>query len=213
MKTPPTDQARLLSIWFDAKLDPEAAWRGLTPGPSVAEIGERLSSAPRPFLDEGTDVLALTGDVFSITRGPILLAADTIQKAGSPSCRVAATLGVWVFASQELVGTLSKPLRIDRADRALLTLAFRLAPVVAPDQWLLDAERREEAARTLLLWCGQLPRGEGASMARAQLELRDSVARASALQGALADHQHRMTVARRLSEARARESAARYSSE
>jgi hypothetical protein len=205
--------SELLSTWFEAKLDPEAAWNGLIAGPSVEEVGERLSSAPRPFLDERTDVLALSGDVFSATTGPVLNAAFKIQSAGTPQCRAAATLALWVFASQELVGPLSVPLRTDRADRALLTLAFRLAPVVAPDQWLLDAERREEAARTLLLWSGHLPKGEDVPTARAQLELRDSVAKASALRDALADHEHRMAIARRLADARAREAAARYNSE
>ncbi|MCV7068148.1 hypothetical protein H7H51_24930 [Mycolicibacterium farcinogenes] len=114
-----------------------------------------------------------------------------------------------MFASTDLVGPFSTPLDESMAARALLALAFRVAPLVDPGRWLSDSERRDEAVRTFLLWNGLLPHGEDVTQARSLFEMRDSVRRESAL----ADHEHRMAVQRRLADARAKEAAARYNSE
>jgi hypothetical protein len=158
------------------------------------------------------DILALAGDVFDDVRvaAPV---AERITLRGTPQARLGAALGLWLFASQELVGPFTVPLQDGFAARAVLALAFRLAPLVEPGRWLTDSERRDEAARTFLLWNGLLPRGEDPVQARSLYEMRDSVRRQGALAQALADHAHRMEVQRRLAEAKAEEAAARYANE
>ena len=89
----------------------------------------------------------------------------------------------------------------------------RLAAVVEPQRWVEESERREEAARTFLLWNGQLPAREDERNARALLSRLDSAARAEALERARRDREHRSEIRRRLEDARAREAASRYSPE
>lgn len=132
-----------------------------------------------------------------------------IAEGGTPAARRGAAIGLWLFASADLIGPFSAPLDEPMAPRTLLALAFRVAPLVDPGRWLSDAERRDEAVRTFLLWDGLLPHGEGVAQARSLFEMRDSVRRGSALAQALADHEHRMAVQRRLADAQAKEAAAR----
>jgi hypothetical protein len=206
------DPAGALANWFAENLDDEAVWSDLREGPSADEVAARLGSAPQAFLSDTVDVEALAGDVFD-DASVAASAAQRIKLRGTQQCRLAAALGLWVFASQELVGPFTVPLQDGYAARAVLALAFRLAPLVEPGRWLTDSERRDEAARTFLLWNGLLPRGEDHVQARSLYEMRDSVRRQGALAQALADHAHRMEVQRRLAEATAAEAAARYSHE
>lgn len=201
-----------LEPWFAEGLDEEGAWVGFRPGPSVAELTERLSTAPKPFLAERIDLVALAGDVLPRSSA-VPRAAERIVATGSTASVTGAALGLWLLASHDLVGPLSTPLVPLLPERPLLALGLRLAPVVAPERWLVEAERREEAVRTLLLWCGQLPAGEDAGRARALYDQRDSVRREKALGKALKDHAHRLQVLRELQAQRAREAAARYSHE
>ena len=205
----PTDDAlsRALLLWADRGGDTDAAWVGLTPGPSVDEVAARLTTAPRPFLDERVSVAALAGDVLG---GQPL---ECLALTAHPRVSTAAALGLWLVASESVVGPFSAPLNPDRAPFAVDAFALRLGPVVDPLQWLSDDERREEAARTFLLWAGFLPAGEDAPTARALLAARDSLQRNRALAEAFEEHRHRAEVARRLADARAREAAARYSTE
>lgn len=206
------DPAGALANWFAENLDEEAVWSDLREGPSVDEVAARLGTAPQSFLSDAVDILALAGDVFDDVRvaAPV---AERIKLRGTPQACLGAALGLWLFASQELVGPFTVPLQDGFAARAVLALAFRLAPLVEPGRWLTDSERRDEAARTFLLWNGLLPRGEDHVQARSLYEMRDSVRRQGALAQALADHAHRMEVQRRLAEAKAEEAAARYSHE
>ncbi|GAA4167695.1 phosphohydrolase [Gryllotalpicola koreensis] len=207
-----------LAPWFAEGLDEQGAWQRLAPGPGIDELAARLSTVPQAFLEgDGPDVLALAGDVFDELRlssgvHPLVGAATRIAAVSAPA-RIAAGLGLWLYASEELVGPFAAPLRRDTAAPALLGLALRLAPIVAPSRWLIESERREEAVRTFLLWGGMLPAGESLDDARARFELCDSLARDEALRRALDEHEHRLEVVRRLEAARAREAAARYGHE
>jgi hypothetical protein len=80
-------------------------------------------------------------------------------------------------------------------------------------EWISDAERRDEAARTFLFWSARLPTGEDRDTASSLLAMRDSLQRNGALAAAAAEHAHRLEVTRKLQEARAREAAARYTHE
>jgi hypothetical protein len=196
-----------LIVWADRGGAEDAAWRGLQPGPALAELAARLTTVPRPFLEATVSVRALAGDVL----GETPLACLAFEAEGH--VRTGAAIGLWLVASEDLLEPFSPPLRRDRLALAVDALAMRLATVVDPLDWVADDERREEAARVFLLWAGMLPAGEDAATARALLAARDSLQRNRALAEAFEEHRHRAEIARRLADARAREAAARYSSE
>ncbi|GGU10587.1 phosphohydrolase [Nocardioides albus] len=203
----------LFGAWLDQELDLDAAWNGLEPGPTVDEVMARISTTPSWFLDDSVDVVALAGDVLDESGGPVVAAARKAAATAKVAARQGVAVVLWLVSSQELAGRLSTDLRLDRLDRALLAMSLRLAAVVEPQRWVEEAERREEAARTLLLWCGQCPGGESEQNARAILSRLDSAARGEALERARRDREHRSEIRRRLEQARAREAATRYSPE
>jgi hypothetical protein len=196
----------LLAAWSARATPEETAWSGARPGPALDAVAARLSSVPRAFLDERVSIAALAGDVL----GQALAATEHSTDA---RVRRGAAIGLWLLASEESVEPFAPPLAAGTGGLAVDALALRLASVVDPLDWLSDDERREEAARTFLLWSGYLPAGEDRATARALLDARDSLRRDAALAEAYAAHQHREEIARRLAEARAKEAAARYSSE
>lgn len=215
----------LLDLWFARAEDDIVAWRQCLPGPSAAEIGTRLSLVPRTFLDDDVAVLQLAEHILEPEYGAapdvsadrhareILAVVDQARATGSSAARRAVALVLWLWASDDLHGPLSVPLRPVLRDRAVAAMAFRLAAVVDPAEWVSDAVHRDEAARTFLFWSGHLPGGEDEAAARSLLAMRDSLLQNAALAQTLADHEHRLEVTRRLQAARAREAAARYSSE
>ena len=202
----------LLALWLAEEPDEDRAWAELTRGPGVAELAARLAATPGEFLDPRTAVVPLVGDVLDGDPAALAVAAR-VRDSGSPAARAGAAVAAWLWASEEVLGPLSVPLRRDFAGRVLAALAFRLTSAVDPATWLSDAERGEEAARVVLLWGGQLPAGEDATAARSLFDRYDSVRRAADLGAALAEHRHRMEIARRLADARAREAAARHAPE
>ena len=62
----------LFETWLDEELDLDAAWDGLTPGPSVDEVMARISTTPSWFLDDAVDIVALAGDVLDTSGGTII---------------------------------------------------------------------------------------------------------------------------------------------
>lgn len=198
----------LLRLWAERSPDESAQWGSLEPGPAVTAVASRLSTVPRQFLEDGVVVGALAGDVLGSAAAG--LAAASIEDA---SVRQGAAIALWLFASEALLGAFEPPLLRDRPALAVDALAMRVAPVAAPSSWIADAERREEAARSFLLWNGQLPAGEDVAQARASLAARDSLQFNRALAESIEEHRHRQELARRLSEARAREATARYTRE
>jgi hypothetical protein len=215
----------LLELWFAREDDVDVAWRQCVPGPSVAEIATRLSLVPPAFLASGVAILPLAEHILGteyrstertgagMRARRVLSVADQVRASGSSAARRGAALVLWLWVSDDLHGPLSVPLTVVSHDRALAALAFRLAAVVDPAEWVRDAERRDEAARQFLFWSGHLPAGEDLATARSILAMRDSLQQNSALAQTLADHEHRLEVSRRLRDARAREAAARYSNE
>ena len=210
-QTPPE---RALERWARLGHDEEAAWAGLVPGPTVAEVAGRLSATPREFLDDAVDLRALAGDVLGdVVRGrtrwldPVLADAQ-----GWSAGRQGVAVGLWVYASEDVLGPFGRPLLRTVPERLLAALGLRLAAVVEPYRWLVEADRREEAVRAILLWSGQHP-DEDYPTARSRWSALDSLRRDQALRAALGDYQHRQEVARRLREQRAREAAARYAPE
>ena len=215
----------LLELWFARAEDDVVAWRQCLPGPSAAEIGTRLSLVPKTFLDDDVAVLRLAEHILEPEYGAtpdvgadrhareILAVVDQAGATGSSAARRAVALVLWLWASDDLHGPLSVPLRPVLRDRAMAAMAFRVAAVVDPAEWVSDAVHRDEAARMFLFWSGHLPAGEDEAAARSLLSMRDSLLQNAALAQTLADHEHRLEVTRRLQAARAREAAARYSHE
>lgn len=202
----------LLAAWLAEMPDEDLAWLALEPGPAVGEVAARIAATPGEFLDPRTALVPLVGDV--LDGDPAALAvAGRIRDSGSAAASAGAAVAAWVWASEEVLGPLGVPLRRGSTGRVLAALAFRLPSAVEPALWLSDAERGEEAARVLLLFGGQLPAGEDEAAARSLYDRHDSVRRAADLGAALAEHRHRVEIARRLADARAREAAARYAPE
>lgn len=196
----------LLAAWAERAPAEDDAWRSARPGPSLAAVASRLSSVPRPFLDARISLPALAGDIL----GEPLRCLSVTQNA---RVQLGASVALWLIASEDVVEPFAPTLADGDRAMAVDALALRLAPIVDPLDWISDDERREEAARTFLLWAGFLPAGESIDTARSLLDARDSLRRNAALAEAYAEHRHRSEIARRLSEARAREAAARYTSE
>ena len=201
-----------LDAWFARGEDEEAVWTRLLEGPSLDELSARLSSIPRDFLDPRVSLRAVAGDLYGGQLRPDVTAVLEQAQAAEPSHRGAA-IALWLWASEELVGPLGSGITTGWAARTIAALAFRLAPMVDPGEWLTDAARREEAARLFLLWCGYLPAGEDAAVARSLWERHDSLRRNAAMQAMLADHQHRVEVTAELRKKAAMEAAARYTHE
>lgn len=197
---------QLLAAWTERSGGEDAAWAQVRPGPPLDAVAARLSAVPHSFLDDRVSVRALAHDVL-----PKKFAC--LEFVDDPRVRQGAAIGLWLLASEDLIGRFSPELRRGWSTLAVDALALRLAPVVAPTEWLADGERRTEAARTLLLWAGYLPEGEDRDTARSLLAAVDSLARNRALAEAYQGHRHRAEIARALEDARRKEAAARYSSE
>lgn len=199
----------LLGRWSSIAPPEDGQWGALAPGPSVLAVAARLSTVPSPFLADEVSIRALAGDILGYRVATSLASAQLDDQR----VRRGAAIGLWLVASESVLGALDPPLGGHTTTLAVDALALRLAPVVDPADWIADADRREEAARTFLLWNGQLPAGEDAGAARAALAARDSLQFNQALAASFAEQKHREELRRRLEEARAREAAARYTRE
>lgn len=205
-----TPQEQALQHWAEQGHDEEAIWSGLVPGPTLAEVMAQLSATPREFLDDAVDLTALAGDVL----GARARRTDAVVRAAQPwgPSRQGIAVGLWVYASEDVLGPFGVPLLRPTPERLLAALGLRLAAVVDPYRWLVEADRREEAARAILLWSGQHP-DEDYPTARSRWSALDSLRRDQALRATLADYLHRQEVLRRLRDERAREAAARVAPE
>lgn len=200
------DTEALLAAWSERSGGEPEAWARATPGPTLESVAARLSRVPQEFLDDRVSLRALAGDIV----GQQITAE---RFADDPRVRRGAGIALWLVASEGVIEPLVPALAHGRAALAVDALALRVAPVADPTAWTSDDERRIEAARTFLLWCGYLPAGEDAATATSLLAACDSLARDRALAEAYEGHRHRAEIARKLAEARRREAAARYSTE
>lgn len=200
------DTEVLLAAWSERSGGESEPWARVRSGPSLEATVSRLSAIPHTFLDDRVSLPALAGDILGSSIACVTFGDD-------PRVRQGAAIGLWMVASEELVGPFAVSLRAGTPALGVDALALRLAPVADPALWISDDERRVEAARIFLLWSGFLPAGEDAATAQSLLAAVDSLARDKALADAYEGHRHRAEIARKLQEARSREAAARYSSE
>lgn len=196
----------LLAAWSERSGGEAEAWARARPGPSLESVAARISRVPQEFLDGRVSLRALAGDILG---GQIV--AQRFED--DPRVRQGAAMGLWLVATEGLIEPLDPALSTGWTALAVDALALRVAPITPPSEWTSDDERRTEAARTFLLWCGLLPAGEDAETAASLLAACDSLARDRALAEAYEGHRHRADIARKLEEARRKEAAARYSSE
>lgn len=204
------DTEELLKRWSAIAPVEDTQWQQLVTGPSVVELGARLSAVPSQFLDDRISLHALANDILGRQWA---LQLTAIRFADHSPVRRGVAIGLWLFASESVLAPLKHRLSTHQPTVPLDAFGLRLAPIVDPAQWLSDAQRREEAVRTFLLWNGQLPQGETPQLARAALAARDSLRFNQALAASFAEHRHRDELRRRLEDARAREAAARYARE
>lgn len=188
-------------------MKPKTVWLAAVSGPAVNDVATRLSSIPSQFLAPHLDLVALAGDVLPGT--PL----QCLEWAQVPRVRTGAAIALWLLASEELVSPLTPSLAQIAPARIVDALAMRLAPTSDPLVWITDARRREEAARTALLWGGYLPAGEDIRTALSLWKALDSSNRNWALERAAEQERHRAEVQQRLVAAAAKESAARYTRE
>ncbi|BBY98549.1 hypothetical protein [Mycolicibacterium fallax] len=208
---PPADELPAeLAAWFALGYDEPALWLRLTPGPALRAITTRLGTLPADFLDERVALPALAADVLG---ADVLGSPELRALTGFATARLGAAVGLWLLASQHVVDPFDPRIAESAALPALAALGLRLAPVVAPRRWLSEPDRREEAARLFLLWCGHHPAGETPVVARSFADRLDSIGRDRELAAVAEEHRHRMEVQRRLRERRAQEAAARYTHE
>lgn len=200
------DTEDFLAAWSERSGGEAEAWARTRTGPSLESVAARISRVPQEFLDERVSLRALAGDVL----GAQIVAS---RFGDDPRVRQGAAIGLWLVAAEGLLEPLDPPLSTGSTALAVDALALRVAPVSSPAEWTSDDERRTEAARSFLLWCGFLPAGEDAATAASLLAACDSLARNRALAEAYEGHRHRADIARKLDEARRKEAAARYSSE
>lgn len=200
------DTETLLAAWSERSGGEAEAWARVRPGPSLESVAARISRVPQEFLDERVSLRALAGDILGVPIAAVRFADDARVRRG-------AAIGLWLVASEGLIEPFAPALSTGQTALAIDALALRVAPVASPSEWTSDDERRTEAARTFLLWCGFLPAGEDSATAASLLAACDSLARDRALAEAYEGHRHRADIARKLDEARRKEAAARYSSE
>lgn len=195
-----------LAAWTERIGGEAERWRSCRPGPALTAVTARISAVPRAFLDERIHLPALAADTLGHQPAAVRFAAED-------RVRIAAAIGLWLVASEQLTEALTPALTTGTPGLGVDALALRVAAAVGPQEWLTDAARRDEAARFFLFGCGFLPAGEDAATAADLLAASDSLARDAALTAAYGEQQHRAELRRRLEEARAREAAARYSHE
>lgn len=185
-------------------------------GLTVAAVMSRIAAAPREVFDPRVDIDALRRQTLPGSASyPRWISTNPDD---TPDQHVAVVLTLWLRGSEELLGPIGggrgdRPITADRWARAAATMRARVAPFSPPATWLIDAERREEAARWLLLGLGVLPDGESRETARARLDALDSLRHGEAGAAARAEYEHRLEVARALRAQAAREAAQRYSAE
>ena len=193
----------------------------MRPGPAVEALTQHLARAPAELLAEpllqgqatGVHVAAVVSDVLRDLGSPRHLTAaearhfTQARPADRNLLRVTLVAAWLCHALRELEG-------LAEAARAFLLEGLGpLAGVAGADLFVTDPDRREELARLALAALGLLPAGETQAAAADRLTALSSVERARVL----ADTQRQRERARQLREKmeaeRARQAAARYSSE
>lgn len=180
-------------------------------GPPLAALTARLAAAPGDALDPGVVALAVVDDALTALGGPPLDRALRRRLADGPLATAAGRTGA-VLAGWLLLAPAWRAAQPDpRAALAVVeALAGSLAPVLPPEQWVVDPAGREEAARAALRAAGLRPAGEDEAVAEDRWAAVSTALRAAALAAVAEEVRRAQELARVLAEQRAREAAAQY---
>ena len=196
-------------------------------GPAVEQLTRRLAECPEEFLleprlagstDGHIEVAAVVADLLVALGSPepeakLSPQAVKVWTGTSPGDRNLLSLtlvAAWLCHDRTLreLGGLGPAVR-----RWLLEGLPPLAAVVAPELFVSDGDRREELARALLDALGLLPAGETQAQSTDRLRALSSVERARVIEATRAQQQRARELREQMASERARQAAARYSSE
>lgn len=195
----------------------------MTRAPPIERLTRRLAECPQELLAEprlrgrpaGIHVAAVVSDLLEDLGAPAPLdaaAAARWEQAGPQERNLLRLVLVacwlchdgWLFEARTLAGPVRTWL-----ERGLPPLAA----LVAADLFVTDADRREELARLLLAALGALPEGETAAQAADRLTALSSEERTRVIRETRAQQERARKLRAQLEAERAREAAARYTSE
>jgi hypothetical protein len=199
----------------------------LRAGPPVEQLTRRLAECPEEFLleprlagsDAGrVDVAAVVADLLAAL-GALTPEAGLSQREvkvwsgtnpGDRSLLRLTLVAAWLCHDRALreLGGLGGAMR-----RWLLEGLPPLAAVVAAELFVSDGDRREELARALLDALGLLPAGETRAQSADRLRALSSVERVRVIEATRAQQQRARELREQMASERARQAAARYSSE
>lgn len=190
--------------------------------PSIERLTRRLAECPPEFLleprtaaapDGQVEVGAVVNDVLRALGGEGLPADAAERFEGAVplerSLLRLVLVAAWLCHDPALRGS-APP---DRVVRWMLEALLPLSRLVAPERFVSDADRREELVRSLLGALGLVPAGESAAQAADRLRALSTVERARVIEATRAQQARARKLREELESERARQAAARYSSE
>jgi len=190
-------------------------------GPVLERLTHRLSECPADFLAEPrmgrrgeAHVDAVVNDLLAELGGPGLDPEDakvfqTEEKKRRNHLRLC-LVAAWLFHDEWFRG---RGREAKKVYKFLSEGLVELAGLVAADQFVNDADRREELARLGLSALSLRPAGETEAQARDRLETLSSVVRAGVISATKEKQERARKLRQAMEEKRARESAAKYSRE
>ncbi|HEY3998554.1 MAG TPA: hypothetical protein VGO93_06795 [Candidatus Xenobia bacterium] len=190
-------------------------WNDTVEGPDLASLLRRLTECPAEFLAEpgGVDVAAVVSDLLCDLGHPPL-PSDTLsaprpgEDPAATRNRLSVTLvSAWLLHDDWFIAHRSGAAQLftDGLDD--------LAKVVRADQFVSDAERREELARWCLLAFGLRPSGESVAAAQDRLTTLSSAERARVVQATRKAEERARQVREEMIRKAAQEAAPEYGQE
>lgn len=196
---------------------------GAGPAPSIERLTRRLAECPAEFLLEPRTELTPDGKVeVEAVVDDLLVELGLAEGLGEDECarlRGAAEgernwlrlvlAGAWLCGDPSL-----RP--VDRPRELVRWIMDALPPLarlVEAEQFVNDADRREELVRSVLDALGTTPAGEEPAQAADRLRALSTVERARVIEETKAQQERGRQLRKKLAEERARQAAARYSSE
>jgi hypothetical protein len=174
-------------------------------GPALDALTRRLAECPAAFLAEGTHASAVVFDLMIDLGGPMAKVAPPPAEA-----RALVLVAAWLLHDPWFLGARRY------AAPALAWLQGGLDPLarlVPAEQFVHDAERREELARACLAALGLRPRGESEAQAADRLRTIDTVARERVVREMRTKEQRARELREAMRRKEAEEAAARWSPE
>lgn len=186
---------------------------------SVERLVRRLAECPPEMLLEprmgkagAVDVPAVVSDLigeFGVEGGLSADLAMVLSRADRNLLRLT-LVGAWLCHDPAVR---EDEWRVPGTLRWLLDGLRPLAALAEAETFVTDADRREELVRSLLAALGETPAGESAAVAADRLRALSTVERAGVLRDTRAQQARARQLRQALAEERARQAAARYSSE